>query len=44
MKMRVNRGQEFVIVGYTRGTKTVDALVFGYCEAALELLDRPRVL
>ena len=27
--MRVNRGQEFVIGGYTRGTKTLDALVFG---------------
>ena len=33
MKMRVNRGQEFVIGGYTRGTKTFDALVFGYYEA-----------
>lgn len=32
MKMRVNRGQEFVIGGYTRGTKTFDALVFGYYE------------
>jgi ATP-dependent DNA ligase len=30
MKMRVNRGQEFVIGGYTRGTKSFDALVFGY--------------
>ena len=30
MKMRVNRGQQFVIGGYTRGTKTFDALVFGY--------------
>jgi bifunctional non-homologous end joining protein LigD len=30
MKMRVNRGQEFVIGGYTRGTQTFDALVFGY--------------
>jgi DNA ligase D-like protein (predicted ligase) len=30
MKMRVNRGQEFVIGGYTRGTKTFDALVLGY--------------
>lgn len=29
-KMRVNRGQEFVIGGYTRGTKTFDALIFGY--------------
>ncbi|HVH58461.1 MAG TPA: non-homologous end-joining DNA ligase [Vicinamibacterales bacterium] len=32
MKMRVNRGQEFVIGGYTRGTQTFDALVFGYYE------------
>jgi len=30
MKMRVNRGQEFVISGYPRGTKTFDALIFGY--------------
>jgi bifunctional non-homologous end joining protein LigD len=30
MKMRVNRGQEFVIGGYTIGTKTFDALVIGY--------------
>ena len=30
MKMRINRGQEFVIGGYTLGTKTFDALVFGY--------------
>jgi hypothetical protein len=28
-KMRVNRGQEFVIGGYTGGTKTFDALIFG---------------
>jgi DNA ligase D-like protein (predicted ligase) len=33
MKMRVNRGQEFVIGGYTRGTKTFDALIFGYFES-----------
>ena len=32
MKMRVNRGQEFVIGGYTRGTKTFDAVIFGYNE------------
>jgi bifunctional non-homologous end joining protein LigD len=32
MKMRVNRGQEFVIGGYTRGTGTFDALIFGYYE------------
>jgi len=30
MKTRVNRGQEFVIGGYTIGTKTFDALIFGY--------------
>jgi bifunctional non-homologous end joining protein LigD len=30
MKMRVNRGQEFVIGGYTLGTRTFDALVIGY--------------
>jgi bifunctional non-homologous end joining protein LigD len=32
--MRVNRGQEFVIGGYTHGTKTFDALVFGVYEKA----------
>ena len=32
MKMRVNRGQEFVIAGYTVGTKTFDALIIGYYE------------
>jgi bifunctional non-homologous end joining protein LigD len=31
-KMRVNRGQEFVIGGYTVGGKTFDALIFGYYE------------
>jgi DNA ligase D-like protein (predicted ligase) len=31
-KMRVKRGQEFVIGGYTLGTKTFDALIFGYYE------------
>ncbi len=31
-KMRVNRGQEFVIGGYTIGTNTFDALIFGYYE------------
>ena len=31
-KMRVNRGQEFVIGGYTVGSKTFDALIFGYYE------------
>lgn len=29
-KMRVNRGQEFVIGGYTVGGTTFDAVVFGY--------------
>jgi bifunctional non-homologous end joining protein LigD len=30
MKMRINQGQEFVIGGYTIGTRTFDALIFGY--------------
>jgi bifunctional non-homologous end joining protein LigD len=29
-KTRINRGQEFVIGGYTVGAKTFDALIFGY--------------
>jgi len=32
MKMRINRGQEFVIGGYTIGTRAFDALVIGYYE------------
>ena len=32
MKMRVNRGQEFVISGYTLGTRTFDAVIIGYYE------------
>src|ERR1700736_6515142 len=32
LKMRVNRGQEFVIAGYTPGPKNFDALIFGYYE------------
>jgi ATP-dependent DNA ligase len=32
MKMRVNRGQEFVIGGYTVGASPFDALIFGYYE------------
>src|SRR5688572_20033244 len=32
-KMRVNRGQEFVIGGYTVGGNPFDALIFGYYEA-----------
>lgn len=31
-KMRINKGQEFVIGGYTQGTNTFDALIFGYYE------------
>jgi bifunctional non-homologous end joining protein LigD len=31
-KMRVNRGQELVIGGYTHGSSTFDALVLGYYE------------
>jgi DNA ligase D-like protein (predicted ligase) len=30
LKMRINRGQELVIGGYTIGTKTFDALVLGH--------------
>ena len=37
MKMRINRGQEFVIGGYTFGTHTFDALVIGY-------FDGPRLI
>jgi len=29
-KMRINKGQEFVIAGYTLGGATFDALIFGY--------------
>jgi bifunctional non-homologous end joining protein LigD len=32
LKMRVNRGQEFVIGGYTIGTRSFDALVLGVYE------------
>ncbi len=32
LKMRVNQGQELVIGGYTIGTTTFDAVVFGYYE------------
>ena len=31
-KMRINRGQEFVIGGYTPSPKNFDALIFGYYE------------
>lgn len=33
-KMRINRGQEFVIAGYTKGGRSFDALVFGYYDGA----------
>jgi bifunctional non-homologous end joining protein LigD len=29
-KMRINKGQEFVIGGYTLGSKNFDAVIFGY--------------
>ena len=32
LKMRVNRGQEFVIGGYTVGGSPFDAIIFGYYE------------
>jgi bifunctional non-homologous end joining protein LigD len=32
MKTRINKGQEFVIGGYTVGTQAFDALIFGYYE------------
>jgi DNA ligase D-like protein (predicted ligase) len=32
MKMRIDQGQELVIGGYTIGTNTFDALIFGYYE------------
>ena len=42
-KMRVNRGQEFVIGGYTHGTKTFDALVLGvYEKGSLRYVARTR--
>lgn len=31
-KMRLNKGQEFVIAGYTLGAKHFDAVIFGYYE------------
>jgi DNA ligase D-like protein (predicted ligase) len=34
MKMRINRGQEFVIGGYTFGTSSFDALVIGYFDGS----------
>jgi bifunctional non-homologous end joining protein LigD len=31
-KMRINKGQEFVIGGYTPGSRNLDAVIFGYYE------------
>jgi bifunctional non-homologous end joining protein LigD len=44
-KMRINKGQEFVIAGYTVGGATFDALVFGYYEGPklLRLADAQRL-
>jgi ATP-dependent DNA ligase len=33
-KVRVNRGQEFVLAGYTPSAKSFDALIIGYCDGA----------
>jgi DNA ligase D-like protein (predicted ligase) len=33
-KMRINKGQEFVIGGYTVGQRNFDAVIFGYYEGA----------
>lgn len=40
--MRVKRGQEFVIGGYTPGPKNFDALIFGYYEGDLIYVARTR--
>jgi len=43
MKMRVNRGEEFVIGGYTVGTKTFDAVIIGhYVDGELHYVARTR--
>ena len=42
--MRINRGQEFVIGGYTVGTKTFDALIFGYTVAIGFCMPRARAM
>ena len=42
-KMRINRGQEFVIGGYTFSGDNFDALIFGYCTSGkLQYVDRTR--
>jgi ATP-dependent DNA ligase len=33
-KMRINKGQEFVIGGYTSAGRFFDALIFGYYESS----------
>lgn len=38
MKMRVNRGQEFVIGGYTIGGTPFDAVIFGYYDESGQLI------
>ena len=38
MKTRVNRGQEFVIGGYTIGSRSFDALIFGYYDDSGRLI------
>jgi hypothetical protein len=42
MKMRVNQGQEFVIGRSTIGSKSFDALIFGYYDDAGRLIDVAR--
>jgi hypothetical protein len=42
-KMRINKGQEFVIAGYTLGGATFDAIIFGYYdESKLLYVSRTR--
>jgi bifunctional non-homologous end joining protein LigD len=42
-KMRINKGREFVIAGYTVGGATFDALIFGYYdESKLLYVSRTR--
>ena len=42
MKLRINQGQELVIGGYTVGTKTFDALIFGYYDGDRLITSRGR--
>jgi hypothetical protein len=41
-KRRVNRGQPFVIGGYTLGAKNFDAIMFGYCDGGKLMYGRTR--